>query len=85
MTILATKLRPLQIGPISIETPLVRMAQGLGIEVVTGLEMFVHQGARQWERWAGKQAPWAAMHEALQLALAREEPSTDKGVSDGKV
>jgi 3-dehydroquinate dehydratase/shikimate dehydrogenase len=40
-----------------IETPLLRMARQKGIAVITGLEMFVQQGARQFEIWTGKPAP----------------------------
>ncbi len=68
-----------------VETPLVCMARELGIEVVTGLEMFAHQGARQWELWTGEEAPWTAMHNALQLALRREELPTYIGAGDGEV
>ena len=68
-----------------LETPLLRMARGLGIETVTGLEMFAHQGALQWELWTGKEAPWTAMREALQLALLREEPPTYTGANHGEI
>jgi 3-dehydroquinate dehydratase/shikimate dehydrogenase len=40
-----------------IETPLLRLARQKGIAVVTGVEMFVQQGARQFEIWTGKPAP----------------------------
>ncbi len=40
-----------------IETPLLRMARQKGIAVITGVEMFVQQGARQFEIWTGKPAP----------------------------
>src|SRR5215469_5569919 len=40
-----------------IDTPLIRMAREKNIPVVTGVEMFVHQGARQFEIWTGKPAP----------------------------
>lgn len=50
-------------------TPLVRRAQALGIEVVDGLNMFVHQGARQWETWTGQEAPVESMRAALETAL----------------
>jgi 3-dehydroquinate dehydratase/shikimate dehydrogenase len=29
--------------------------------VITGVEMFVHQAARQFEIWTGKPAPWDEM------------------------
>ena len=40
-----------------IETPLLRMARQKGIAVISGVEMFVQQGARQFEIWTGKPAP----------------------------
>ena len=40
-----------------IETPLIRLARQHNIPVITGVEMFVLQGARQFEIWTGKPAP----------------------------
>jgi 3-dehydroquinate dehydratase/shikimate dehydrogenase len=40
-----------------IDTPLLRMARQKGLPVITGVEMFVTQGARQFEIWTGKPAP----------------------------
>jgi 3-dehydroquinate dehydratase/shikimate dehydrogenase len=40
-----------------IDTPFIRAAREKSIPVVTGVEMFVHQGARQFEIWTGKPAP----------------------------
>ena len=40
-----------------VETPLLRLARQKGIPVITGVEMFVQQGARQFEIWTGKPAP----------------------------
>jgi 3-dehydroquinate dehydratase/shikimate dehydrogenase len=40
-----------------IETPLLKLAHSRGLAVVSGLEMFVQQGARQFEIWTGKPAP----------------------------
>jgi len=40
-----------------LETPLLRMARQKGIPIVTGIEMFVQQGARQFEIFTGKPAP----------------------------
>jgi len=40
-----------------IETPLLTMARQRGIPVIAGVEMFVQQGARQFEIWTGKPAP----------------------------
>jgi 3-dehydroquinate dehydratase / shikimate dehydrogenase len=39
------------------DTPLIRAAREKNIAVITGVEMFVHQGARQFEIWTGKPAP----------------------------
>ncbi len=54
------------------ETPLTRLARALGIEVIGGLEMFAHQGVRQWELWSGQPAPAQVMRDALQAALLRQ-------------
>jgi 3-dehydroquinate dehydratase/shikimate dehydrogenase len=40
-----------------IDTPLLKMARAKGCAVITGVEMFVTQGARQFEIWTGKPAP----------------------------
>jgi 3-dehydroquinate dehydratase/shikimate dehydrogenase len=40
-----------------IETPLLRLARQKGIPIITGIEMFVQQGARQFEIFTGKPAP----------------------------
>ena len=52
-----------------LETPLLKLAASRGIKVVSGLEMFVQQGARQFEIWTGKPAPEAEMLRAVELAL----------------
>jgi 3-dehydroquinate dehydratase/shikimate dehydrogenase len=54
-----------------LETPLIKLAVERGIPVVTGLEMFVQQGARQFEIWTGKPAPEAEMQRVVELALRR--------------
>ncbi len=53
------------------ETPLIKLAQSRGIAVITGLEMFVQQGARQFEIWTGKPAPEAEMQRVVELELRR--------------
>jgi len=52
-----------------IETPLLKLARERGLHVISGLEMFVQQGARQFEIWTGKPAPEAEMARVVQLAL----------------
>src|SRR6476661_10808304 len=51
------------------ETRLMKMAKGRGAEVIPGIEMFVHQAARQFEIWTGKPAPWDDMLRVVMLAL----------------
>ena len=54
-----------------LETPLIKLAKARGIPVVSGLEMFVQQGARQFEIWTGKPAPEAEMLRVVELELRR--------------
>jgi 3-dehydroquinate dehydratase/shikimate dehydrogenase len=56
-----------------LETPLLKLARQRGIPVITGLEMFVQQGARQFEIWTGKPAPEAEMMRMVELELRRRE------------
>jgi 3-dehydroquinate dehydratase / shikimate dehydrogenase len=51
------------------ETRLMKMAKERGAEVIPGIEMFVHQAARQFEIWTGKPAPWDDMLRVVMLAL----------------
>lgn len=55
-----------------IDTPLIRMAREKGLPVVTGVEMFVHQGARQFEIWTGKPAPEEEMLRVVVHALRQQ-------------
>lgn len=52
------------------ETPLVRMARAAGVQVIPGIEMFVQQGARQFEIWTGKPAPAEEMQHVVEMELA---------------
>lgn len=54
-----------------IETPLIRAARERGIAVISGVEMFVQQGARQFEIWTGKPAPEEEMMRVVLHALKR--------------
>jgi 3-dehydroquinate dehydratase/shikimate dehydrogenase len=54
-----------------LETPLVKLAASRGIPVIGGLEMFVQQGARQFEIWTGKPAPETEMFRSVELALKK--------------
>jgi len=55
-----------------LETPFLKLAKARGIPVISGLEMFVQQGARQFEIWTGKPAPEADMLRVVELALRRQ-------------
>ncbi|MEO8727149.1 MAG: shikimate dehydrogenase [Acidobacteriaceae bacterium] len=55
------------------ETPLVRLARAKGMQIISGSEMFVQQGARQFEIWTGKPAPLEEMHRVVLHALAQRE------------
>ena len=50
-------------------TPLARAARERGATVVSGLEMLVHQAARQFELFTGEPAPVVAMQAAGRAAL----------------
>jgi 3-dehydroquinate dehydratase/shikimate dehydrogenase len=52
-----------------VETPLLRLARQQSIPIITGVEMFVHQGARQFEIWTGKPAPEEEMLRVVIHAL----------------
>ena len=54
-------------------TRLLQLAARRGIETVSGLDMFLAQGAAQWEIWTGERAPVAPMRRAVLRALAGSE------------
>ena len=54
-----------------LETPLIKLAKARGLTVIGGIEMFVQQGARQFEIWTGKPAPEGEMLRAVELELRR--------------
>src|SRR5882757_1446984 len=65
-----------------LETPLLRMARQKGIPIITGIEMFVQQGARQFEIFTGKPAPEEEMlrvviHALRQQAEANPQPEPE--------
>lgn len=61
-----------------IDTPLLRMAREKNIPVVTGVEMFVNQGARQFEIWTGKPAPEEEMLRVVVHALRQQAEAAAK-------
>ncbi len=52
-----------------VETRLLQVARAKGIAVIPGVEMFVHQAARQFEIWTGKPAPADDMLRVVTVAL----------------
>ncbi len=66
-----------------LETPLLRMARQQSINIITGVEMFVQQGARQFEIFTGKPAPEEEMFRVVLHALRQqaETVATEAGES----
>jgi 3-dehydroquinate dehydratase/shikimate dehydrogenase len=60
------------------ETRLLQLAAQRGIKTISGLEMFVAQGASQFEIFTGLRAPVAAMRGAVEAVLQREEKERSK-------
>ena len=56
-------------------TPLLRLAAKRGLETITGVEMFVQQGIRQFEIWTGKTPPEAEMAQVVEGELKRRARS----------
>ncbi|WP_419806248.1 shikimate dehydrogenase [Terriglobus sp.] len=56
-----------------IETPLIRSARQHSIAVIPGVDMFLAQGAAQYETWTGHAAPREAMRTAVYAALVQKD------------
>jgi shikimate dehydrogenase len=54
-----------------LETAMMRVAARRGATVIGGLGMLIHQAARQFELWTGREAPLEVMFEAATSELAR--------------
>lgn len=76
-----------------VDTHLLRMARQQNIPVITGVEMFVQQGARQFEIWTGKPAPEEemlrvvihALRQHANAAAASHTPETPSVRFDSKM
>jgi 3-dehydroquinate dehydratase / shikimate dehydrogenase len=69
-----------------LETPLLRLARQKGIPIITGIEMFVQQGARQFEIFTGKPAPEEEMLRVVIHALRQQaESSTATEATETKI
>jgi 3-dehydroquinate dehydratase/shikimate dehydrogenase len=58
-----------------LKTELLRRAEHRGIETISGVDMFVAQGAAQWELWTGEPAPVKVMRRVVLEQLQKEEKS----------
>src|SRR5208283_731325 len=67
-----------------IDTPLIKAAREKGIPVITGVEMFVHQGARQFEIWTGKPAPEEEMLRVVLHALRQQAEADAAEAAESK-
>ena len=61
------------------ETKMVKIARSRGLHVILGSEMFVQQGARQFETWTGKPAPIQEMQRVVEYALAQRAAKAENG------
>ncbi len=66
------------------ETRMIKMARARGLHVIQGSEMFVQQGARQFEIWSGKPAPLLEMQRVVEHALAQRAAANAEGKNNGK-
>jgi 3-dehydroquinate dehydratase/shikimate dehydrogenase len=60
------------------ETRLLKLAKERGAQIIPGVEMFVHQAARQFEIWTGKPAPWDEM---LRVVLLAQQDRANRSAS----
>jgi 3-dehydroquinate dehydratase / shikimate dehydrogenase len=66
-----------------LETPLLHLARQMSIPIITGVEMFVQQGARQFEIFTGKPAPEEEMFRVVLHALRQQaEAATAEAAED---
>ena len=70
-----------------LETPLLRLARQMNIPIITGIEMFVQQGARQFEIFTGKPAPEEEMLRVVLHALRQqaEAAATHEAEPEAKI
>jgi len=66
------------------ETKLVKLARSKNMHVILGAEMFVQQGARQFEMWSAKPAPLNEMQRVVEYALAQRAAAKAAAGKNGK-
>jgi len=52
-----------------VKTKLLRLAESQGATIVTGLKMFVEQGAKSYELWTGQKMPIDKVYKAIESYL----------------
>ncbi len=67
-----------------VETRLLKLAKERGAQVIAGIEMFVHQAARQFEIWTGKPAPADEMLRVVLLQLQDRANRASRSSASGK-
>jgi 3-dehydroquinate dehydratase/shikimate dehydrogenase len=67
-----------------LETPLIRLARQQSIPIITGVEMFVQQGARQFEIFTGKPAPEEEMFRVVLHALRQQNEAAASESAESK-
>jgi 3-dehydroquinate dehydratase/shikimate dehydrogenase len=66
------------------ETRLMKLARERGAEIIPGIEMFVHQAARQFEIWTGKPAPWDDMLRVVNVAMQERAAARNAAKENGR-
>jgi len=66
------------------ETRFLKAAKARGAQIIPGIEMFVHQAARQFEIWTGKPAPWDDMLRVVTIALQERTAQAVAAKAAGK-
>jgi 3-dehydroquinate dehydratase / shikimate dehydrogenase len=66
------------------ETRMIKIARAKGMHVILGSEMFVQQGARQFETWTGKPAPLLEMQRVVDFALAQRAAAKNSNNHNNK-
>jgi len=59
-------------------TELLSRAKRQGVDVISGVEMFLAQAYAQFEIWTGERAPEAAVRKVILAELDREEKSRER-------
>jgi 3-dehydroquinate dehydratase/shikimate dehydrogenase len=61
-----------------VDTKFLKLGRAAGAEVISGIEMFAQQAARQFEIWTGKPAPWDEMIRVVGQAVLERDAKASK-------